>query len=127
MKKPAEDHSKGGVPTYWKARLLLPSPDQKTARGFWAYTQNLSSKEVRFQSEKHLKKGVQVTLEIQAIHKGVKHTLHLAGKVLSSVLLSCGTLYGIDLQITRASKEDQAFIAQYLKDKQTMKLTYSSF
>ncbi|WP_404416658.1 hypothetical protein [Marinospirillum sp.] len=126
MKKPAEDQPKG-VPTYWKARLLLPSPGQKTLRGFWAYTQNLSSREVRFQSEKNLKKGVEVTLEIHAIHLGVKRSLHLSGKVLSSVLLSCGTLYGIDLQITRASKEDQAFIAQYLKDKQTMKLTYSSF
>lgn len=126
MKKPAEVQTKG-APTYWKARLLLPSPDQKTARGYWAYTQHLSSREIRFQCEKKLKKDALVTLEIHAIHQGTKHSLLIAGKVLSSVLLSCGTLYGIDLQITRASKDDQAFIAQYLKDKQSMKLTYGSY
>jgi len=127
MKKHQEEQPKR-VPTYWKARLLLPSPkDQKIIQGFWAYTQSLSNQEVRFQSEKNLKKGAKITLDIQAIHLGIKHPLHLNGQVLSSILLSCGTLYGIDLQITQASPEDRAFIAQYLKDKQNMKLTYSSF
>ena len=115
------------TPAYWKARLLLPVPGQKTLKGYWAYTQNLSETEIRFQSEKNLKKGMEIRLDVQAIHKGVKHSLRLQGKVLSSVLLSCGTLYGIDLKMTGISKADQAFINQYLKDRKSMKLTYSSF
>ncbi len=126
MKKTATEKPKA-TPTYWKARLLLPVAGEKTLKGYWAYTQNLSETEVRFQSEKQLRKGAQVYLKVQAIHQGVKHPLTITGEVLSSVLLSCGTLYGIDLLITQISKEDQAFINQYLKDKKTMKLTYSSF
>ncbi|SFC20596.1 hypothetical protein SAMN05660443_1883 [Marinospirillum celere] len=126
MKRPAADNTKG-VPTYWKARLLLPVTGQKAYKGYWAYTQSLSEKEVRFQSEKNLKKSVEVHLEIHAIHQGVKRTIQLLGKVLSSVLLSCGTLYGIDLQIIKISKADREFLNNYMKEKQTMKLTYSSF
>ena len=126
MKKAATRASQA-TPTYWKARLLLPVTGKQTLRGYWAYTQSVSEKEIRFQSEKNLKKGARVHLKVQAIHLGVKHPLEVTGQVLSSVLLSCGTLYGIDLQITHISQEDQAFIARYIKDKQGMKLTYSSF
>lgn len=126
MKRPKADTAKS-IPTYWKARLLLPVAGQTAYKAYWAYTQSLSERDIRFQSEKNLKKGVEVHLEVQAIHKGIKHPIKLAGKVLSSVLLSCGTLYGIDLQITKISKADQAFLASYIKEKQSMKLTYSSF
>lgn len=124
-KKPEEPPKK--VATYWKARLLVPSTDPKKRLVFWAYTQSLSLQEVRFQSEKYLHLGTKASLDIQAIHQGVKHPLHLTGKVLSSVLLACGTLYGIDLQITQMSPQDERFIQRYIKDKQNMKLTYSSF
>jgi hypothetical protein len=116
-----------GTPSYWKARLTSGTASDKSTKNSWAYVQSTSINEIRFHCEKMLKPGTPVTLDIQAIHKGVKHPLHLTGKVLSCILLSCGTLYGIDLQITSISKADHKFIAQYIEDKKTMKLTYSSF
>ena len=116
-----------GTPSYWKARLLPSTPSDKPIKTSWAYVQSISNTEIRFHCEKLLKPGVVVKLDIQAIHKGVKHPLHITGKVLSCVLLSCGTLYGIDLQISGISNADRKFIAQYIEDKKTMKLTYSSF
>ncbi|WP_114417647.1 hypothetical protein [Marinospirillum perlucidum] len=126
MKKAVEELNRG-VPTYWKARLLLADASHQGYKGFWAYTQSLSEEEIRFQSERKLKKGAAVKLEVFAIHQGQKHHLLLGGKVLSSVLLACGTLYGIDLEIKQMKAEDKAFIQQYLKDKKNMKLTYTSF
>lgn len=116
-----------GTPSYWKARLLSGTASDKSTKTSWAYVQSTSSQEIRFHCEKLLKPGTVVTLDIQAIHKGIKHPLHITGKVLSCILLSCGTLYGIDLQITGISKADHKFIAQYIEDKKSMKLTYSSF
>lgn len=116
-----------GTPSYWKARLLAGPAGEKPTKSSWAYVQSISQTEVRFHCEKLLKPGLVVTLDIQAIHKGVKHPLHITGKVLSCILLSCGTLYGIDLQMTAISKADRKFVAQYIEDKKSMKLTYSSF
>ncbi|MBE0507233.1 MAG: hypothetical protein IBX50_11010 [Marinospirillum sp.] len=115
-----------GTPSYWKARLRPGTTGDKPTRTSWAYVQSISHTDVRFHCEKLLKKGLLVTLDIQAIHKGIKHPLHITGKVLSCILLSCGTLYGIDLQITTISKADQEFVEQYIEDKKSMKLSYSS-
>ncbi|SFX18500.1 hypothetical protein [Marinospirillum alkaliphilum] len=117
-----------GTPSYWKARLLTATGGKTTSTaGYWAYTQSISDTEVRFHCEKLLRPGSPVILDIQAIHKGQKHPLRVQGKVLSCILLSCGTLYGIDLQIVSVSKADRQFINQYMEDRKSMKLTYTSF
>jgi hypothetical protein len=117
-----------GTPSYWKARLLIATGGKTcSTAGYWAYTQSISDTEVRCHCEKLLRPGSLAILDVQAIHKGVKHPLRIQGKVLSCILLSCGTLYGIDLQITSVSKADRQFINQYMEDRKSMKLTYTSF
>lgn len=107
---------------YWKARLLTDAE-----KSYWAYTQSISLAELHFQCEKRLKPKRVVTLVIQAMDRGIKHPMKISGQVLSCVLLSCGTLYGIDLQITSLNPEDRQFITRYLADRNISRLSYNSY
>ena len=113
------------LPTYWKAKLALGNEQQTQL--FWAYAQSLGLKEVRFQCEKKLRAGQSIRLIVQAIHDGQRQQLQLQGKVISVVLLSCGTLYGIDMSINHTSPQHQEFIWRYLNERQNMRLSYSHY
>lgn len=110
------------TPAYWKARLLTDS-----GKGYWAYTQSISLTELHFQCEKLLKPKLGATLDIQAMDRGLKHPMKISGQVLSCVLLSCGTLYGIDLQISTLSPDDKQFITRYIADRHVTRLSYNSY
>lgn len=121
MKKNAEP-TITSTPAYWKARLLADA-----GKGYWAYTQSISLTELHFQCEKLLKPKQEVSLTVQAMDRGVKHPMKISGQVLSCVLLSCGTLYGIDLQITNLGPEDRQFISRYIADRNITRLSYNNY
>lgn len=113
------------LPTYWKAKVALS--DAPRPQLFWAYTQSLGLKDVRFQCEKKLRARQSIRLIVQAIHNGQRQQLQLQGQVSSVVLLSCGTLYGIEMTLSHTRHEDQEFIWRYLNERQNMKLSYSHY
>ena len=103
------------VSVHWKVRLTRAGHKQYLAR-----TLSLSAKHIHVDSEYNLRTGEKVKLEILALHEGVKKVLVVYGLVRSSVLLSTGTSYGLDVKIEKISEEDQAFIDNYIKARENL-------
>lgn len=103
------------VSVHWKVRLTRAGNRQYLAR-----TLSLSSKHVHIESEHNLKAGEKVKVEISALHDGVKKVLVVIGDIRSSVLLSTGTSYGLDVKIEKVSDADQEFIDRYIKARENL-------
>jgi len=98
------------VSVHWKVRLTRSGNKQYLAR-----TLSLSAKHLHLESEYNLRAGEKVKVEVSALHNGVKKVLVILGLVRSSILLSTGTSYGLDIKIEKISEADQAFIDGYIK------------
>lgn len=103
------------VSVHWKARLTRAGNKQYLAR-----TLSLSSRSFHIESEKNLRVGEKVKLEISALHEGVKKVLVVLAEVRSSILLSTGYSYGLDLRVEKISDADQAFIDNYIKARESL-------
>lgn len=103
------------VSVHWKVRLTRAGNKQYLAR-----TLNLSSKHLHIESEYNLKAGEKVKIEISALHDGVKKVLVIIGLVRSSILLSTGVSYGLDVKFEKISESDQAFIDGYIKARESL-------
>lgn len=98
------------VSVHWKVRLTRAGNKQYLAR-----TLSLSAKHLHIESEYNLRAGEKVKIEVSALHDGVKKVLVIIGLVRSSILLSTGTSYGLDVKIEKINESDQAFIDSYIK------------
>ena len=103
------------VSVHWKVRLTRAGHKPYLAR-----TLSLSVKHLHIESEYNLKAGEKVKVEVLALHEGVKKVLVVLGIVRSSILLSTGVSYGLDVHIEKISEEDQAFIDSYIKFREDM-------
>lgn len=103
------------VSVHWKVRLTRAGHKQYLAR-----TLSLSAKHLHIESEYNLKAGEKVKVEVLALHEGVKKVLVVLGIVRSSILLSTGVSYGLDVHIEKVSEEDQTFIDGYIKFREDM-------
>lgn len=98
------------VSVHWKVRLTRAGK-----KPFLARTLSLSSKHLHIESELNLKADEKVKVEVLALHEGVKQVLVIIGTVRSSVLLSTGISYGLDIRIDKISESHQEFIDTYIK------------
>ena len=103
------------VSVHWKVRLTRAGNKQYLAR-----TLNLSPRHIHIESEYNLKVGEKVKVEISALHEGVKKVLVAIGLVRSSILLSNGYSYGLDMKIEKINEADQAFIDAYIKARENL-------
>lgn len=103
------------VSVHWKVRLTRAGNKQYLAR-----TLSLSSRHLHIESEYNLKAGEKVKVEISALHEGVKKVLVILGMVRTSILLSTGVSYGLDIKIEKISDADQAFIDNYIKARESL-------
>lgn len=103
------------VSVHWKVRVTRAGNKHYLAR-----TLSLSSKHVHLESEYSLREGEKVRVEISALHDGVKKVLVILGLVKSSVLLSTGVSYGLDVKIEKISDADQVFIDSYIKARESL-------
>lgn len=103
------------VSVHWKVRLTRAGNKQHLAR-----TLSLSSRHMHIESEFNLRAGEKVKVEVSALHDGVKKVLVILGLVRTSILLSTGVSYGLDIKIEKISDEDQAFIDTYIKARESL-------
>ncbi len=103
------------VSVHWKVRMTRAGNKQCLAR-----TLTLTSKHLHIESEYNLKAGEKVKVEVSALHEGVKKVLVVIGLVRSSILLSTGVSYGLDVKIEKISESDQAFIDSYIKARESL-------
>ncbi len=100
---------------HWKVRLT-----RKGHKQFLARTLSISAKHLHIESEYNLKAGEKVKAEVLALHEGVKKVLVVVGSVRSSILLSSGYSYGLDVKIEKVSEADQAFIDDYIRARESL-------
>ncbi|OOV88856.1 hypothetical protein [Oceanospirillum linum] len=103
------------VSVHWKVRLTRVGHKQ-----FLARTLSLSAKHLHIESEYNLKAGEKVKVEVSALHEGVKKVLVVVGLIRSSILLSNGYSYGLDVMIEKISEADQAFIDDYIRARENL-------
>ncbi len=103
------------VSVHWKVRITRAHHKPYIAR-----TLSISHKQLHLENEFNLKAGEKVKVEISALYDGEKKLLLVLGKVTSSILLSTGTSYGLNIHIDRISDEDQAFIDHYIHAREQM-------
>lgn len=103
------------VSVHWKVRLTRAGN-----KHFLARTLSITAKHLHIESEYNLKAGERVKIEVSALHEGVRKVLVVLGEVRSSILLSTGSSYGLDVKMEKVSEEHQAFIDSYIKARESM-------
>ncbi|MBB1486899.1 hypothetical protein [Oceanospirillum sediminis] len=101
---------------HWKSRVTRAHKAPYIAR-----TLSVSPKHLHLESEWSLPESEKVRAEVLALHDGKKQVLTIYGKVRSSVLLSTGSSYGLDILIEKISAEDQQFIENYIKARESLR------
>lgn len=103
------------VSVHWKARITRVRKTPYIGR-----TLSLSAKHIHLESEWNLKEHEKVKVEVQGLHEGKKHLLTVIGVVRSSVLLSTGSSYGLDVMVEKITQKDQEFIDDYIKARENL-------
>lgn len=98
------------VNVHWKVRITRAKHKPYIAR-----TLSLSHKHLHLENEFNLRTGEKVKVEVLALHDGEKKVLMVLGTVRSSVLLSTGSSYGLDIFIDKITPEHQQFIDHYIE------------
>ncbi|MAC47241.1 hypothetical protein [Oceanospirillum beijerinckii] len=107
------------VSVHWKVRITRAHHKPYIAR-----TLSISHKQLHLESEFNLKAEEKVKVEISALFNGEKKVLVVLGKVTSSILLSSGSSYGLNIYIDRISAEHQLFIDNYISAREKMAINH---
>lgn len=104
------------VSVHWKSRVTRAHKAPYIAR-----TLSISPKHLHLESDLSLHESEKVRAEVLALHDGKKQVLTIYGKIRSSVLLSTGTSYSLDILIEKISAEDLHFIEDYIKARESLR------